>query len=266
MMMSKFGSARAALAVAAVAALAGCSASASSSVPPSSGASSTASGTSSTANASPASPASTPSASSNAFVPTGSAPFPIAVGNTWIYQTTTDINGARGLQTSKVLSVTPVSGGSRVVMSETSDLSGANTTSEQAYVFYSNGTIGYPVAGSEVSVLGSGVLWPNAADLASGRAYRSVLRVKVNNTSPVQQANVTVQGLGTHTVTVPAGTYQATLVTMIMSIRVGSFGSDEEIQTWTTPGTGPVKSEVLLLTGGHAKLTTTEELVSFTKG
>jgi hypothetical protein len=75
-----------------------------------------------------------------------------------------------------------------------------------------------------------------------------------------------VQGLGTHTVTVPAGTYQATLVTMIMSIRVGSFGSDEEIQTWTTPGTGPVKSEVLLLTGGHAKLTTTEELVSFTKG
>jgi hypothetical protein len=75
-----------------------------------------------------------------------------------------------------------------------------------------------------------------------------------------------VQGQGTHTVTVPAGTYQATLVTMIMSIRVGGFGSDEEIQTWTAPGTGPVKSEVLLLTGGRATLTTTEELVSFTQG
>jgi hypothetical protein len=205
-------------------------------------------------------------ASSNAFVPTGSIPFPIAVGNTWIYQTTANVNGARALQTNKVLSVVPVSGGHRVTMSETTDLAGATTTSEQAYVFYSNGTIGYPVAGREVSVLGSGVLWPSAADLASGRAFRSVLRVKVSNTSPAQQANVTVQGQGTHTVTVPAGTYQATLVTMIMSIRVGGFGSDEEIQTWTAPGTGPVKSEVLLLTGGRATLTTTEELVSFTQG
>jgi predicted Rossmann-fold nucleotide-binding protein len=47
---------------------------------------------------------------------------------------------------------------------------------------------------------------------------------------------------------------------------VGGFGTTEEIETWMAQGTGPVKSEVFLLAGGHNKLTTTEELLSFTKG
>src|ERR1700676_3041081 len=223
--MSKFGSARAVLAVAAVVALAGCSASASRSVAVSSGTSSTAS----------AKPVTTPNANSNAFVPTGSISFPIAVGNTWMYQTTANVDEARGSKTNRFLSVVPTSGGRRVMMSETTDLGGAKTTGDEAFVFYSNGTIGYPVTGSEVSVLGQGVLWPSAAGLASGRAFRSVLRVKVNKTGPVSYANVAVQGQGTHTVTVPAGTYQATLVTMTMTVRVGGFGSTEGIETWVTP-------------------------------
>ena len=254
--MSKFRSARAVLAVTASVALAGCSASASSSVAVSSG-------TSSSANAKPVT---TPNANSNAFVPTGSISFPIAVGNTWVYQRTASVDGARSIQTNRVLSVVPTSGGRRVMMSESTDLSGATTTEDDAFFFYSNGTIGYPVTGGEVSVLSPGVLWPSAAGLASGRAFRSVLRVKVNKTGPAQDANVTVQGQGTHTVTVPAGTYQATLVTMTMSVRVGGFGSDEEIETWVAPGTGPVKSQVFLLAGGRSKLTTTEELLTFTKG
>jgi hypothetical protein len=254
--MSKFRSARAVLAVAAAVALAGCSGSASSSVATSTGTSSTAS----------AKPVTTPNANSNAFVPTGSISYPIAVGNTWVYQMTASVNGARSIQTNMVLSVVPTSGGRRVMMSESTDLSGATTTEDDAFFFYSNGTIGYPVTGGEVSVLSPGVLWPSAAGLASGRAFRSVLRVKVNKTGPAQDANVTVQGQGTHTVTVPAGTYQATLVTMIMSVRVGGFGSDEEIETWVAPGTGPVKSQVFLLAGGRSKLTTTEELLTFTKG
>jgi len=254
--MSKSGSAWAVLAVAAVVALAGCSASASSSVAVSSGTSSSAG----------AKPVTTPNANSNAFVPTGSISFPIAVGNAWSYQSTASVNGTRSIATNRVLSVAPTTGGRRVVMSETTDLGGARTTNDVAYVFYSNGTIGYPVTGGEVSVLGSGVLWPSAAGLASGRAFRSVLRIKVNKTGPATYANVAVQGQGTHTVTVPAGTYQAILVTMTMTVTVGAFGSAEEIETWVAPGTGPVKSEVLLLAGGHAKLTATTELLSFTKG
>ena len=199
-------------------------------------------------------------------MPTGSISFPVAVGNTWIYQTTAAVDGRRVLQTDRILSVTPAAGNSRVVMSEAADADAARTSSQETLVFYANGSIGYPVTGSEVSVLGNGVLWPSAADLASGQAYHSVLPVKVNKTGPATDANVTVQGSGTHSVTVPAGTYQATLITTTMTVKVSGFGTTEEVQTWVAPGTGPVKSEVSLLTNGQNKLVSTQELVSFTQG
>jgi hypothetical protein len=95
-----------------------------------------------------------------------------------------------------------------------------------------------------------------------------VLRIKVNQSGPAQDqnANVTVQGQGTSTVTVPAGTYQATLVTMTFSVKVGGYSSTEEVQTWAAPGTGPVKTKVALHAAGNIELTSTDELVSFTKG
>ena len=260
--MSKFGSARAVLAGTAVVALAGCGASSSSS--------GVASGTTSPAATSSASssPSATPGTTSNSFVATGSTLYPIAVGNTWVYQTTASISGEDGLQTNKVLSVVPVAGGQRVTMSQTTGLHGVKTTSDENLIFYSNGKIAYPVASGEVSVLGSGVLWPTAAELASGQVFHSVLRIKVLKSGPVQDqdANVTVQGQGTSTVTVPAGTYQATLVTMTMSLKVGDESSTEEVQTWVAPGTGPVKTKVSLGTLGSTVLTSTDELLSFTKG
>jgi hypothetical protein len=259
--MSKFRSARAVLAGTAVVALAGCGASASSS--------GVASGTTPLATASSAtsSPSATPVTTSSSPV-TGSTLYPIAVGNTWVYQTATSINGEGGLQTNKVLSVVPVAGGQRVTMSQTTGLNGVKTTSDENLIFYSNGKIAYPVASGEVSVLGSGVLWPTAAQLASGQVFHSVLRIKVLKSGPVQDqdANVTVQGQGTSTVTVPAGTYQATLVTMTLSLKVGDESSTEEVQTWVAPGTGPVKTEVSLRTVGSTVLTSTDELLSFTKG
>ncbi len=260
--MSKFRSARAVLAGAAVAALAGCGASASSSTTASSGTSSAPGSTSASASTGSAA---TPSTSSNAFVPTGSVPFPVAVGNTWIYQTTAAVDGQRVLQTNRILSVTPAAGNSRVVMSVAADAGGVTTNSQETLVFYANGSIGYPVTGGEVSVLGNGVLWPSAADLASGQAYHSVLPVKVNKAGPAT-ANVTVQGGGTHSVTVQAGTYQATLIKTTMAVKVSGFGTTEEVQTWVAAGVGPVKSEVSLLTNGQNKVVSTQELVSFTQG
>jgi len=259
--MSKFRSARAILAGTAVVALAGCGASASSS--------NVASGSTSSATASSASASlsATPVATSSSSV-TGSPLYPIAVGNTWVYQTSASVSGENGLQTTKVLSVVPVSGGQRVTMSETTDLHGVKTTSDDDTIFYSNGKISYPVAGGEVSVLGGGVLWPTTAELASGKVYHSVLRIQVLKSGPAQDqnANVTVQGQGTSTVTVPAGTYQATLVTMTISVKVGNESSTEEVQTWAAPGTGPVKTKVSLHAPGNIALTSTQELLSFTKG
>jgi hypothetical protein len=257
--MSKFRSARAVLAGTAVVGLAGCGASASSS--------NVASGTTSSTTAPSASVSATPVATSSSSV-TGSALYPIAVGNTWVYQTTASVSGENGLQTTKVLSVVPVSGGQRVTMSETTDLDGVKTTSNDDTIFYSDGKIAYPVAGGEVSVLNGGVLWPTPAELASGKVFHSVLRIKVLKSGPDQDqnANVTVQGQGTSMVTVPAGTYQATLVTMTFSVKVGSESSTEEVQTWAAPGTGPVKTKVSVHATANIALTSTQELVSFTKG
>ena len=264
--MSKYRSARAVLAGAAVIALAGCGASASTSGP---GSASTPSGSTGAGGSPSATPsgAATSSATSNSFVSAGSIPFPIAVGNTWVYQTVSSINNAHSLVTKRVLSVAPVPGGHRVTMSET--ISGGATT-QQTYIFYANGTIGYPVnEANGVSVTDSGgVLWPDAADLASGRDYRSVLHVRVSNTVPAkyETANVTVRGGGTASVAVPAGTYQATIVDMVLAMKVGSFSTSVLVQTWIAPGTGPVKSEVSVLAAGKTTLTTTEELLAFTRG
>jgi hypothetical protein len=265
--MSKFRSAQAVLAGMAVIALAGCGASASTSVAASGSTSSasTAAGGSPSATAS-ASALGTPSATSNSFVSAGSIPFPIAVGNTWVYQA---VSGNRqSVVTNRVLSVVPVPGGHRVTMSET--ISGPpDKTTQETYIFYANGQIGYPVnEPNGVSVLNSGgVLWPDAADLASGQDYRSVLHVRVNSVPPsYKAANVTVRGGGTASVTVPAGTYQATIVDMVLATKVGSFDTSVLVKTWTAPGTGPVKSEVSVLAAGQSEVTTTEELLTFTRG
>ena len=264
--MSKFSSARTVLAGAAVITLAGCGGSASTSGAASS---STAAGGSPSVTASAGAPAATASATSNSFVPTGSVPFPIAVGNTWVYENVVAVNNAQSLVTQRVVSVTPVPGGHRVTMSETGSDASAGARQE-TYIFYANGQIGYPVNGANgVSVADSGgVLWPDAADLASGRDYRSALRVRVGNSVPAKYeiADVTVQGGGTASVTVPAGTYQATVVDMALAMKVGSFSTSVLVKTWTAPGTGPVKSEVSVLAAGQTHLVTTEELYSFTKG
>jgi hypothetical protein len=203
-------------------------------------------------------------------VATGSIPFPIAVGNTWVYQTVSSINNAHSLVTNRVVSVVPVPGGHRVTMSSTVGLGQAVSTTRENYIFYANGTIGYPVNGANgVSVVsGGGVLWPDAADLASGRAYRSVLPVRISNTVPVRSeaANVTVRGGGTASVTVPAGTYRATVVDMVLAMKLGSFSTSVLLKTWTAPDTGPVESEVFVLAGGKTQLITTEQLLTFTRG
>jgi hypothetical protein len=95
-----------------------------------------------------------------------------------------------------------------------------------------------------------------------------VVRVRVSQAgaSEYQNANVTVQGAGTAAVTVPAGSYQATVVNMTITTQVGSYTTSVDIKTWLAPGTGPVKSEVLTHAGGKTKLSTTNVLLTFTKG
>ena len=251
--MSMFRSARAVLAGAAVIALAGC-ASASTSGPAAGAPGGTASGAASPAGSAGTGPApATPSATANSFVANGSIPFPVAVGNTWIYQTS--IGGQTGRTTDKITWAGPGSAGYRVTVSSTTSVGGSASTVVPVYTFYPDGTVGYPVPPvSGVPLTGGSIRWPDAAGLASGKAYHSVLHIQGVN------ADVTVQGAGTTSVTVPAGSYRASVV----KTTVTAQGQTIEVTVWIAQGTGPVKTAVLIRAPGGTGLTTSE-LMSFSK-
>ena len=274
--MGKHGSARAVLVVAAIIALGGCTGVGTATAPdvPGQGVGST-----STAATSPASSAaegsgrqsatSTASArqrgTSQSFVQADSIPFPVAVGNTWVYRTT--VGDQTGRTTNRIVSAGPVAAGYEVTMSSTTDVAGTATAAQPVYLFYPDGTIGYPVPPiNGVSVAGGSIRWPDAAGLASGRTYHSVVRILDSQTGQYENANVTVRGEGTTSVSVPAGTYQASLVNTVIAAKVGGSITTVEVAIWIAQGTGPVQTAVLIQSAGKIELTTTNVLLSFTKG
>jgi hypothetical protein len=154
-------------------------------------------------------------------------------------------------------------------MSQTTTAGGAASYAEPVYMFYPNGTVGFPVPDANgVSVEGNGVTWPDATGLASGRAYHSAVRISVDKAGAIedQNADVTVQGAGTTTVTVPAGTYRALVVTMTLSTSKDGVTTTVQVKTWLAANTGPVKSVVVTQVGGKIALTTTSLLLSFARG
>ena len=172
-----------------------------------------------------------------------------------------------------MIAVKPVSGGSEVIMSSTDTILGTKNTSRSEFVFHSDGSISYPFnqfnTGStdQVKLVSGGLYWPSAAEVASGRPFHSTLKisVKIGGVQKTLIAHVTVQGGGTAVVTVPAGTYHATIVNMTMAETVEGFQVGTEVRTWLANGVGPVKSEVIIHEGGTSRLTAEDQLISFTK-
>ena len=257
--MSKHGSARAVLAGAAIVALAGCTLVGCGGVPngtrpdvPGEATAGSSSGAAATTQVSGKAPLTTRQGAAG-FARANSIPFPVAVGNMWVYQTRT--GGQTGRTTNRIVGAGPSPAGYRVTVSSTTDVGGSATTIVPVYTFYPDGTIGYPVPSvSGVPVTGGSIRWPDAAGLASGQVYHSVLRVQGGN------ADVTVQGGGTTSVSVPAGTYRASVVKTTITAQ----GQTVEVTVWIAQGTGPVKTEVLIRAPGGTGLTTSE-LLSFTK-
>ena len=283
--MSKHGSARAVLAGAALIALAGCgvpaatapdvpsetarntptgaTAEASSAAPVISARQSAAPVTSARQSAAPVTSA-RQRETSQSFVKANSIPFPVAVGNTWVYRTTT--GGEAGQTTNRIVSAGPGPAGYVVTMSSSTEVAGTATAVEPIYVFYPDGTIGYPVPPIDGVSVAGGIRWPDAAGLASGRAYHSVLRVQVSQTGQYENADVTVQGGGTTSVSVPAGSYQASVVDTTIAAKVGGDTTIVKVTTWIAQDVGPVETVVQIRAPGTTELTTTDELLSFTKG
>jgi hypothetical protein len=257
--MSKHGSARAVLAGAAIVALAGCALAGCGGVPtgtrPDVPGETTAgsSAADATTQVSGTALSTRQGAAAKGFARANSIPFPVAVGNTWIYQTTS--GGQTGRTTNKIVGAGPGSAGYRVTVSSTTDFGGSASTVVPVYTFYPDGTIGYPVPSvSGVPGTGSDIRWPDAAGLASGKVYHSVLHIQGGS------ADVTVQGTGTTSISVPAGTYRASMVKTTISAQ----GQTAEVTVWIAQGTGPVKIQVLVRAPGGTGLTTSE-LLSFTK-
>jgi len=197
---------------------------------------------------------------SKSFAKANSIPFPVRVGNTWVYQT--KIGSASGRTTNRIVATGAGSAGFLVTMSSATNVTGASSSGTAGYTFYPDGTVGYPApAINGVSVTGGGIRWPNAAALASGRAYHSTLKIQVGSSGQTQDAGVNVYGAGTETVTVPAGTYQASVVETTITAK----GETIVVTTWIAQGVGTVKTQTQVNGAGAAGLTTTEELLSFTK-
>jgi hypothetical protein len=216
---------------------------------------------------SPSASSTTSTSSTSSVVASSSLPFPIAVGNTWVFDATT-LAGTSSTVTNKVLSVTPVSGGNEVTMSDTESLD--NTTTDISYIFHSNGYITYPSTefGSSATVIKGGILLPSAAVIDSGQATTSTLELQVHSGSinETVNAHITVKGDGTATVTEPAGTYSATIVQMAEAFTMMGTTETIVVKTWMANGVGPVQSEATIDTLGHTETVSELKLVSFTQG
>ncbi len=197
--------------------------------------------------------------------------FPAAVGDTWVYDVTI-VNFGHGTTTNKVASVVPVAAGQRVTITSRTQvpkLPSAPTT--LIYVIHPDGTIAVPLAqvGNGVATLRSGsIVWPSKAELDSGQPHTStlVLGITAAGRTLTVRAKVTVRGGGTQRVTVPAGTYTATVVDQAITEKVQGIPVRVMIRTWLAPGVGPVKETASTTTGTVAEVVSTEVLRSFTRG
>jgi hypothetical protein len=197
----------------------------------------------------------------------GSTLFPIAVGEKWVYASHVGIGGTSTV-VNAIKAVKPVSGGSLVTMSDTSDILGVRKTTHLTYMFYSDGSIGVPftqLEGGKVTIKSGSIVWPSASEIASGQSHSSVLAISINTNGQTlnERIHVTIKGGGTQSVTVPAGTYQATVLNQTMAETVLGHRVNTVVRTWLAPGIGPVQSEVVASAGEG--LLVRQELKSFSK-
>jgi len=212
---------------------------------------------------------STAGTTSTGGVPAGALPFPVAVGDTWVYRADTAVGGGTtSTITNKIIAVVSTSQGTRVTESYANSIA-TRTHQDLTWVFHPNGTITFPLTqnlGLQVVRSSGGIILPSAAQAASGKPYHSSLTLTFaeDGKQYTEVAHITMQGAGTQTVAVPAGTYQnATIIDGTFDMSLEGITIDLRLKFWIANGTGEVKSEVAT---GSATTATTLELLSFTKG
>ena len=218
-----------------------------------------------------ASAAATSSASqSSVVVGSGALPFPSTVGDTWSYTNSNDTKSVN-----KIAAATQVSAGQQVTMDTAFTDNGTTTHDSYEYIVEPNGEIALPTSqfapstsGVTFKIISGGVYWPSAAQLASGQPVHTTLTMEFTIAGKTQTIteHITSQGQGTQSVTVPAGTYSASVVQVQESADIEGYSTTLDDKTWFASGVGPVQSELIDVTGGKTSIDNKEELVSFTKG
>jgi hypothetical protein len=218
-----------------------------------------------------ASAAATGSASqSSVVVSSGALPFPTTVGDSWTYSNT---NGTTS--ENKIAAATQVSAGQQVTMDTTFTDNGTATHDSYEYIVEPNGEIALPTsqfapssAGATFKVISGGIFWPSAAQLASGQPVHTTLTMEftVAGKSQTITEHITSQGQGTQSVTVPAGTYNASVVNVQEAATIDGYNTTLDDKTWLASGVGPVQSELIDIAGGKTSIDSKEELTSFVKG
>jgi hypothetical protein len=212
---------------------------------------------------------STTSGGSTSVVSSASEPFPIAAGNTWVYESEIPLTGSTAIVTNKVVSVTPVSGGNEVKLSNNDSLV-PGTTTDETYIFHSDGSISLPSnqLGTTATIIKGGLFWPSAAVINSGQSTTESLEIALNNSTLHKTVtdNITVKGDGSATVTEPAGTYTANIVQMTENFTISGITETIVVKTWLANGVGPVQSEAELSAAGHNEVVSKLRLKSFTQG
>jgi hypothetical protein len=180
-----------------------------------------------------------------------------------VYRTTT--GGQTGQTTNRIIAAAPGPAAYQVTMASTIAITGTADSTQAVYLFYPDGTVGYPVPSANgVSVASGRIRLPDATGLASGRAYHSTLRIQFGSAGLEQNVNVTVQGAGTTYVVVPAGTYLASVVHITIAAKGGGGNTTTET-IWIAQGIGTVEMTARIRAAGQVDLTSTNELLSFTK-
>jgi hypothetical protein len=202
---------------------------------------------------------------------TTSALFPAEVGNTWVYDET--VSTLQGTGTNRITAIAPTAGGQRVTMTDSTDFPEAalSKTTTGTLIFHPDGSISVPIpplGSSSVSVKSGSVTWPSATQLAAGQSRTSpiTLTTTAGGKATTTTVLVTVKDGGSASVTVPAGTYQTTIIDETMTEHFEGIALDLEIQNWDADGVGPVKTDVISTAEGHTTTVSTDVMKSFTKG
>jgi len=189
---------------------------------------------------------------------------PAQLGNTWVYAVDSTALG-KGTETSRISAVTAAAGGQRATLLTSLRLDGSKQPFRFASQFIAgaDGSVKFGSTSFMGAKLASvNVNWPSPAALTPGRPLTSTVTGSFLGFKTTER--LTITEVGPATVTVPAGTYQATLIEQTVTSR---GGGREVIKSWVVNGIGQVKTETnVTVKGERTAVSLVQELTSFTKG